>query len=219
MASTPKSYHANLVKSQKNKEMRPLLPYPARLAAFVSVLLAACSSAPPATTPLAQSGPLKVHPGLLGQPVPPELQTPEGSTVARVTAPGTETAGATPAAAMKLDAAGLRTQRSIYFDLDSAEVKGEFNPALQAHAQHLADHPKSRVRIEGNADERGSADYNKRLGQKRAEAVKQSLVSQGAPEKQVRVVSLGESKPKLKGHDEESWAENRRADVVYEKEE
>lgn len=190
--------------------MRQSLPF----AALLSTLLAACASAPPATTPISQKGPLKVHPGLLGQPVPPELQQQDGA-VATATATG---AGPTREAAMKLDEAGLRTQRSLYFDLDSATIKTEFNPLLQAHARYLATHPNVRVRVEGNADERGSADYNKRLGLKRAEVVRQSLVDQGAPEKQIRVTTLGEAKPKLKGHDEESWAENRRADIVYEKE-
>lgn len=120
---------------------------------------------------------------------------------------------------MKMDETGLRTKRSVYFDLDSAALKAEFNPVLQAHAHYLAAHPEARVRVEGNADERGSLDHNKRLGLKRADAVRQSLVEQGAGEKQVKVTSYGESRPKLKGHDEESWAENRRADVVYEKEE
>ncbi len=190
--------------------MRPSLP----LAALLSTLLAACSSAPPATTPLSQKGTLKVHPGLLGQPVPPELQQNDPA-VAPVKAAGAEAGGAP---AMKIDEAGLRTQRSVYFDYNSADLKADFNPMLRAHARYLAAHPEARVRIEGNADERGSADFNKRLGLKRAEVVRQSLVDQGVGEKQVRVLTLGEARPKLKGHDEESWAENRRADVVYEKE-
>lgn len=190
--------------------MRLTLP----TAALLSLLLAACSSAPKATTPISQKGTLKVHPGLLGQPVPPELQTGDAAATAKATA-----SDAAPAPAMKMDEAGLRTQRSVYFDLDSADLKADFNPMLRAHARYLAAHPEARVRVEGNADERGSLDHNKRLGAKRAEAVRQSLVDQGAAEKQVKITSFGETRPKLKGHDEESWAENRRADVVYEKEE
>ena len=90
---------------------------------------------------------------------------------------------------------------------------------MKAHARYLASNPKARVRIEGNADERGPVGYNSLLGLKRADNVRQSIIGYGAPEKQVLVKSLGESKPKLKGHDEESWAENRRADVVYERDE
>ena len=186
--------------------MRTALLYPL----LASALLAACAT-PPAAPKVSQTGALKVHPGLLGLPVPPELQQQNGTQVARVDAQG-------GSSAMKLDDAGLRTQRSVYFDFNSAAVKADFNPVLQAHARYLNQHPKARVRIEGNADERGPDGFNKRLGLQRAEAVRQSLVDQGAPDKQVKVVTYGEGKPKLKGHDEESWAENRRADITYEKE-
>jgi len=181
---------------------------------LLSALLAACASTKdgPGNKNISQAGALKVHPGLLGQPVPPELQQ-DMRPAPAATLPG---AAETP---MKLDESGLRTQRSVYFDYNSSAVKSDFDPALKAHARYLAANPKARVRIEGNADERGPADYNSNLGLKRAESVRQSMIGNGAPEKQVVVKSLGESKPKLRGHDEESWAENRRADVVYERNE
>lgn len=184
---------------------------------LLSVLLGACASSGdiPASKHISQSGALRVHPGLLGQPVPAELRS--GEVLAGAAA--SPAAQATDAAPIKMDATGLRTQRSVYFDLDNATVKAEFEPALQAHGRYLASHPKAQVRIEGNADERGSAGYNARLGQKRADNVRQAIINNGAAEKQVNIKTLGESRPKLKGHDEESWAENRRADVVYEKEE
>lgn len=177
-----------------------------------SIFLAACASTKE-SVPIKyppQSGALKVSPELLGQPLPAGV--PESGPVV-VPAAVSETLP------IKLDQTGLRTQRSVYFDLDSATVKADHQPALQAHGAYLASHPRARVRIEGNADERGSSDYNTRLGKKRAENVRQAIVSQGAGAKQVSVKTLGKSRPKLKGHDEESWAENRRADVVYEKEE
>jgi len=186
--------------------MRTTLP----AAVLLSTLLAACATNQDGTANkhISQSGALKVHPGLLGQPVPPELQE-------------TRAGGASGIAAqeIKMDQTGLRTQRSVYFDYDSSAIKAEFEPALQAHARYLAANPKARVRIEGNADERGSAGYNSALGLKRAENVRQTIIGHGAGEKQVLIKTLGESRPKLKGHDEESWAENRRADVVYEREE
>src|SRR5574343_537001 len=110
------------------------------------------------------------------------------------------------------------THRSVYLDLDATAIRAELNPMLQAHARYLQANPKARGRIEGNADERGSAEYNQRLGMRRAESVRQAIIGHGASDKQVVLKSLGESRPKLKGHDEESWTENRRADVVYEKE-
>ena len=180
---------------------------------LLSALLAACASTKdaPANKNISQSGTLKVHPGLLGQPVPPELQQEPRVATSVSTAAGSDSA-------IKMDEAGLRTQRSVYFDFNSAEVKAEFNPALQAHARYLANNPKSRIRVDGNADERGAPDYNRQLGMKRAENVRQSMIGLGAPEKQISIKTLGESRPKLKGHDEESWSENRRADVVYEQE-
>jgi peptidoglycan-associated lipoprotein len=180
---------------------------------LLTTLLAACSTqgtiAP--SKHIAQSGPLKVHPGLLGQPVPPELQGDARPVATAATAPAE--------APIKIDPVGLRTQRSIYFDLNSADLKADYDPALRAHARYLTEHPKAKVRIEGNADERGSAEHNRRLGMKRADTVRKTLLGHGAPEKQISVKTLGETAPKLKGHDEESWAENRRADVVYEQEE
>ena len=175
------------------------------------LLLAACASAPD-TLPvrrISQSGALKVHSGLLGGELP--------AAQAPASVPGSFAAASEPA--MKLDQEGLRTQRSVYFDLNSDVLKDDYKPALQAHARYLAEHPQARVRIEGNADERGASEYNARLARKRAENVRQSIVANGAADRQVSIKSLGESRPKLKGHDEEAWAENRRADVVYEREE
>ena len=202
-------YHSTSITQPKKTKMRASLP----VTLLLTTLLAACATKGeiPPSKHISQSGPLKVHPGLLGQPVPPELQA-----EAR---PVTSAAAATAEAPIKMDPVGLRTQRSVYFDLNSADLKADYDPALQAHARYLAEHPKSKVRIEGNADERGSAEHNRRLGLKRAETVRKTLVSHGAPEKQISIKTLGEEHPKLKGHDEESWAENRRSDVVYEREE
>ncbi|MBK8319729.1 MAG: OmpA family protein [Betaproteobacteria bacterium] len=191
---------------------------------LLSTLLAACGTFRdlPPSKHISQSGQLKVHPGLLGQPVPAELQDPQraaNSPTAANSAPAASAAPAAAGSAAKMDQAGLRTQRSVYFDYNSATVRSEFDPALQAHARYLTANPKSRVRVEGNADDRGAPDFNARLGLKRAENVRQVLIGHGATEKQITLKTLGESQPKLKGRDEESWAENRRADVVYEKEE
>ncbi|HSG23468.1 MAG TPA: OmpA family protein [Azonexus sp.] len=215
-ANLSSGYHSELLSLLKNK-MRATLP----ATLLLSALLAACASSRdlPNKHP-AQSGPLKVHPGLVGQAVPAELQEPQPAV-----ASGTETNSAPAAAPLaaqpvaKVEQANLRTQRSVYFDYKSSAVRAEFNPVLQAHAHYLAANPKSRIRIEGNADDRGTPDFNARLGLERAENVRQILIGHGAPEKQITFKSLGETQPKLKGRDEESRAENRRADVVYEKEE
>jgi peptidoglycan-associated lipoprotein len=182
---------------------------------LLSALLTACASSGdlPPSKHISQSEKLKVHPGLLGQAVPPELQTPP-----RPTAVSEAAVAASADPAIKMDQAGLRTQRSVYFDVGSAAIRSEFDPALKAHARYLAANPKSRLRIDGNADERGSHDFNVRLGLKRADNIRRAMIEHGAPDKQISAKSLGKAYPKLKGHDEESWAENRRADVIYEKE-
>lgn len=207
-------YHSGFLTQPKFK-MRASLLAPLLL----SSLLAACASTKdiPPSKHISQSGPLKVHPGLLGQPVPAELQA--ASAPASAPAAATTTATNAPGdTAIRMDQTGLRTQRSVYFDYNKADLKADFDPALQAHARYLAANPNARVRIEGNADERGGTEFNRQLGLKRAETVRNTMINHGAPARQLRIRTLGESQPKLKGHDEESWAENRRADVVYEKE-
>ena len=208
-------YHAGFF-SPPQSTMRATLP----LILLLSALLAACSTKGdiPPSKHIAQSGALRVHPGLLGKPVPAELQS-EARAASTPAAPAANATANAPAdGTIRMDDVGLRTQRSVYFDLNSADIKADFDPALRAHARYLAEHPKARVRIEGHADERGSTDYNRRLGLKRAENVRASLLTHGAGEQQVKVKTLGEARPKLTGHDESSWSENRRADVVYETE-
>lgn len=106
-------------------------------------------------------------------------------------------------------------KRSVYFDFDSYSVKSDYQSMLQAHSQYLGANKARKILIQGNTDERGTSEYNLALGQKRAEAVRKSLSSLGVPESQMEAVSLGKEKPKATGHDEASWAENRRADIAY----
>lgn len=106
-------------------------------------------------------------------------------------------------------------RRSVYFDFDSYSVKPEYQGMLNEHAKYLQGNRSRRILIQGNTDERGTSEYNLALGQKRAEAVRRSLATMGVPETQMEAVSLGKEKPKATGHDEASWAENRRADIVY----
>lgn len=106
-------------------------------------------------------------------------------------------------------------KRSVYFDYDEYVIKDEFKPLIEAHARFLIKNPKMKMRILGNADERGSREYNLALGQKRAEAVRKALVLLGAAEDQVEAVSLGKEKPRCEEHTEQCWAENRRGDMLY----
>jgi peptidoglycan-associated lipoprotein len=110
---------------------------------------------------------------------------------------------------------GILAKRSVYFDYDQFVIKDEFKSLVEAHAKFLVANPKVKMLIQGNADERGSREYNLALGQKRAEALKKMLLLLGAREDQVEAVSLGKEKPKNSGHDETAWAENRRDDMLY----
>lgn len=110
---------------------------------------------------------------------------------------------------------GILSKRSIYFDFDSYSIKEEFRPVVEAHAKYLTGNKTRKILIQGNTDERGGREYNLALGQKRAEAVRKALALLGVSETQVEAVSLGKEKPKATGSDEASYAENRRADIVY----
>jgi len=113
------------------------------------------------------------------------------------------------------DPQSILAKRSIYFDYDSYSIKEEFRPVVEAHAKYLNAHKDRKIIIQGNTDDRGGAEYNLALGQKRAEAVRKALVLLGVSDEQVEAVSFGKEKPKALGSDEAAWAENRRADIAY----
>jgi peptidoglycan-associated lipoprotein len=113
------------------------------------------------------------------------------------------------------DPSNILSKRSVYFELDSNVVKEEFKPVVAAHARYLQQNRGVKMTVQGNADERGSREYNRALGQRRADAVKQAMQLLGAQPDQIESVSFGEEKPKATGHDEKSWSENRRADLAY----
>lgn len=105
--------------------------------------------------------------------------------------------------------------RRIHFAFDSSEVRDEFIPVIEAHADYLADNPDRTMTIEGHTDERGSREYNLALGERRAEAIMRLLVANGADRDQLEVVSYGEEEPLIAESNEKAWAENRRAELLY----
>ena len=111
--------------------------------------------------------------------------------------------------------AGMLAKRTIYFDFDSAVITGDGTDIVSAHAKYLSDHTDARVRLEGNTDERGSPEYNIGLGMRRAQAVRQALLLQGASAAQITVVSYGAEHPVDPAHSEDAWQKNRRVDIVY----
>jgi len=102
---------------------------------------------------------------------------------------------------------------SVFFEFDSAQLTKDAQDKLSSVADILVKHPELTVRIEGNADERGSEQYNLALGQRRADAAKKYLDNLGVKAEQITAISFGAEKPKAPGHDEEAWKQNRRDDV------
>lgn len=103
----------------------------------------------------------------------------------------------------------------IYFDFDQSELRAEYGDLLSRHAGRLANSNRTKVRLEGHADERGSREYNIGLGERRAQAVRRMLLIQGATAEQISTVSFGEERPAAMGSDDESYALNRRVEIKY----
>jgi peptidoglycan-associated lipoprotein len=106
-------------------------------------------------------------------------------------------------------------EKSVYFGFDEYTVQTKYQKMLSAHASYLKANPKQKIIIQGNTDERGTAEYNLALGQRRSDAVRKSLNLMGVSDDQMEAVSFGKEKPKAEGDSEAAFAENRRADIVY----
>jgi peptidoglycan-associated lipoprotein len=113
------------------------------------------------------------------------------------------------------DPNNILSKRSIYFEYDKYDIKSEYMDLIDAHANFLQKNSTIKMTIQGNADERGSHEYNLSLGQKRAVALKKAFNIKGVSDNQLETVSFGEEKPKAEGHNEQSWSQNRRDDIVY----
>jgi len=107
------------------------------------------------------------------------------------------------------------SKQVIYFELDSSQVKAEYVPVVAAHARYLQSHPAQHVILAGHTDERGSSEYNIALGEQRAKSVERLMKAQGVTGAQLEIVSYGEEKPAVAGHDESAWSLNRRVEVGY----
>ena len=142
-------------------------------------------------------------------PPPPQQTTPDtGATTPTgpgVAAPGTqrhftETVGA--------------ANTVVYFDTDRYNIDAEDTRRLQVQAQYFSQYPQITFTVEGHADERGTREYNLALGERRANAAKNYLVSLGIPSTRIRTVSYGKERPVALGSNESAWAQNRRAASV-----
>jgi peptidoglycan-associated lipoprotein len=159
------------------------------LPSIVALTLAACGTTEPA----------------------PETPAVEDSSRSTTTVPTVTASSRNASNIDPLDRAG----NSVYFDYDSYVIRSEARSLIDAHAKRLAHEPGRKVTIQGNADERGSREYNLALGQKRAEAVRRALRLLGARDTQIEAVSLGEEHPACTEASESCYAQNRRGDFVY----
>lgn len=159
-------------------------------------LLAACSSAPKVATENQQPA---VAQASASTPMPPAVSRVEPVVIPPYLDP----------------TSAMSKNRSVFFDYDVFAIKPQFSQMLEMHGKYLAANPKTSIRVEGNADERGSAEYNLALGQKRAETVVRALKVYGVKDSQMEAISWGEEKPKAMGHTEAAFSENRRADLAY----
>jgi len=142
------------------------------------------------------------------KPPPPVEEAPSSTTTQQM-----ETTG--KYSRESLDTDSCLRQRVIYFDLDRSEIKPEFQAQVACHAAYLRQFPEARVRLEGNADERGSREYNLGLGERRGNAVQSAVSAAGASSSQLNVVSYGEERPVCRQHDESCWSKNRRVEIIY----
>jgi peptidoglycan-associated lipoprotein len=143
-------------------------------------------------------------------------EVPPGDTTG-TTAPTTDTGPVAPGAygPEDLDTDACLRQRVVYFDFDQDVLRPEFQSIVACHAKYLRDRPSSRMTLEGNADERGSREYNLGLGERRGNAVSSAVQANGGSGSQITVTSYGEERPTCTESNEDCWAKNRRVEIVY----
>lgn len=182
---------------------------PFRLSAiFLAALLAACSSTPSDDTDGAE-----------------QSATTEETTTSETTPVQSQESVQPDTSAIPLTADNFHNHPSnydgstdtkvIYFAFDQSTVSPAAFETLRAHANYLKGNSAAKVRLEGHGDERGTREYNVALGERRAQAVEKFLRVQGVAASQIETVSYGEEKPAAYGHDEMSWAKNRRVQLNY----
>jgi peptidoglycan-associated lipoprotein len=180
--------------------------------AAVCLLAAACAKKNAAVPP--PPAPVPVPTVATAKPAPPPAQTAKPAPPAPVAQTTRMPNAATRARIDEL----LAKIEDAYFDYDKASLRPDALKALQADSAELRDilkdYPAYKLSIEGHCDERGSAEYNMALGDKRAESAKDYLVQVGIPAAQLNVVSYGKQRPVCEEHDEACWQRNRRAHIV-----
>lgn len=106
-------------------------------------------------------------------------------------------------------------RKVVYFDYDTAEIEPQYLELLRTHAGYLYRTPGAAVTLEGHTDERGTRDYNLALSDSRAESIKRFMIAEGVPAEKLATLGYGEERPADPGHNQQSWALNRRVELVY----
>lgn len=114
-----------------------------------------------------------------------------------------------------LDSAAMPEVETIYFDFDTSAIREDSREILDLHVAYLRLNPSQNVVLEGHADERGTREYNNALGERRGNAVKDYFMVQGVNADQIEVISFGEEKPAVIGHNNAAWSKNRRVEIKY----
>jgi peptidoglycan-associated lipoprotein len=173
----------------------------------IAVSGVACKTVPPA-----QESPTPAAPAFDSSTKPAEKV--DESSGFKEAAPTAESFSETPStSADKLNAQGVL--KPIYFDFDKADLRQDATQTLAANAARMRDSGSLAVRIEGHCDERGTVEYNLALGDRRARAAKDQMVSLGIPAARLRTISYGKERPVDPGHNESAWALNRRAEFIF----
>jgi peptidoglycan-associated lipoprotein len=182
------------------KRLEPSMKIDARNALRMGIVVAATLSlAACASKPAPQPAPA---------PAPPPVQTPAEPSYTPPPAPPPVSTAPLPGSVQDF---AINVGDRVYFDTDSYDIRSDAAPVLASQASWLNQYPSVRVRIEGNADERGTREYNLALGARRANSARAFLISPGVDGSRLRTVSYGKERPVAIGSDENAWSQNSRA--------
>lgn len=178
-------------------------------AVVLVAMVAACAKKP---APIARPMPPPGESTNALPPTPPAPPRPVDEPIPVPPEPSDIMAGDLPGDLDSLNRSGVL--KPVFFPLDSSDVDADGQIVLQENAELMRQNPRWQVTIEGHCDERGTAEYNLALGERRALSARTYLVSLGIPAERVRTVSYGKEFPFEPGHDEAAWSKNRRAHFV-----
>jgi peptidoglycan-associated lipoprotein len=138
----------------------------------------------------------------------------EGSAQGSTAQSGTTTTGQEQSTKMQAAATAEATIMDITFDFDKSNIRPDAREILKTNAEVFLKNSNSKIVIEGNCDERGTAEYNMALGERRAREAKKYLANLGIKDSRMKTISYGKERPVDTGHNEDAWAKNRNAHFV-----